>query len=33
MSDTGCQCGCATKSEKERSETCECGPDCGPPKK
>ena len=25
MSDTGCQCGCASKSEKDRAETCECG--------
>jgi hypothetical protein len=25
MSDTGCQCGCADKAEKDRAETCECG--------
>lgn len=25
MSDTGCQCGCAEKSEKDRADTCECG--------
>ena len=25
MTDTGCQCGCADKSDKDQAETCECG--------